>query len=136
MRCAEYLFVKMLPLNHLLMYVWESCAIEIFVMRQQENIMLKEFIDVLMQPMAILGLIGQTAFFSRFLVQWIVSEKKGESVVPVAFWYLSIIGGMLMLIYAVWRRDPIFTLGQSIGILVYSRNLMLIHRKGRAAESE
>jgi len=98
--------------------------------------MLKEFMDVLMQPMAILGLIGQTAFFSRFLVQWIVSEKKGESVVPVSFWYLSISGGILTLIYAIWRRDPIFTMGQSIGILVYSRNLVLIHRRAKKTISE
>ena len=98
--------------------------------------MLKDFIDVLMQPMAILGLIGQTAFFSRFLVQWIVSEKKGESVVPVSFWYLSISGGILTLIYAIWRRDPIFTMGQSIGILVYTRNLMLIHRRAKKTISE
>jgi len=91
--------------------------------------MLNEFVDVLMQPMAILGLVGQVSFFSRFLVQWIVSEKKGESVVPVAFWYLSLCGGLLMLIYAVWRRDPIFTMGQTVGIFVYTRNLMLISRK-------
>jgi lipid-A-disaccharide synthase-like uncharacterized protein len=91
--------------------------------------MLKEFMDVLVQPMAVLGLVGQVAFFSRFLVQWIVSEKKGESVVPVAFWYFSIVGGVLMLIYAVWRRDPIFTMGQSIGVFVYTRNLMLIHKR-------
>jgi len=91
--------------------------------------MLKEFMDVLVQPMAILGLVGQAAFFSRFLVQWIVSEKKGESVMPVAFWYLSIVGGLLMLVYAIWRRDPIFTMGQSIGVFVYTRNLMLIHKR-------
>jgi lipid-A-disaccharide synthase-like uncharacterized protein len=91
--------------------------------------MLNEFVDVLMQPMAILGLVGQVSFFSRFLVQWIVSEKKGESVVPVAFWYLSLCGGLLMLIYAVWRRDPVFTMGQTVGIFVYTRNLMLISRK-------
>jgi lipid-A-disaccharide synthase-like uncharacterized protein len=96
--------------------------------------MLKEFIDVLMQPMAVLGLVGQVSFFSRFLVQWIVSEKKGESVVPVAFWYLSLGGGVLMLIYAIWRRDPIFTMGQSVGIFVYTRNLMLIYKRKRIDE--
>lgn len=98
--------------------------------------MMKEFFEVLVQPMALLGLVGQTCFFSRFLVQWIVSEKKGRSVVPTVFWYLSIGGGLLMLVYAVWRRDPVFTLGQSVGILVYTRNLMLIHRRRRSHATE
>ena len=94
---------------------------------------LREFMDVMAQPMAILGLVGQVCFFSRFLVQWIVSEKRGISTVPVVFWYLSIVGGFLMLIYAIWRRDPIFTLGQTVGVFVYTRNLMLIHGRKRRA---
>ena len=92
---------------------------------------LKEFIEPLMQPMGIVGIVGQTMFFSRFLVQWIASEKKGESVIPIAFWYLSMAGGLLTLCYAIWRKDPIFTAGQSVGITVYTRNLILIYRKKR-----
>lgn len=92
---------------------------------------MKEFLDVLMQPMGIFGLVGQSCFFSRFLVQWIVSEKRGESVMPLSFWYLSLIGGTMTLMYAIWRRDPVFTLGQSVGVFVYTRNLMLIKRGRR-----
>lgn len=79
------------------------------------------------------GLLGQAAFASRFLVQWITSEARRESVIPIAFWYLSVTGGVILLSYAVHIRDPVFTLGQSFGLIVYIRNLMLIHRKGSAA---
>ena len=91
-----------------------------------------EFMTVLGQPMALFGIIGQAVFFSRFLVQWVVSEREGRSTVPLAFWYLSIAGATLTLIYAIWRRDPVFTAGQSIGFFVYARNLVLIHRARRA----
>ena len=90
---------------------------------------LKHFVDVLVQPMGLLGLLGQALFFSRFLVQWIESEKRGRSVVPLSFWYLSIGGGGLLLLYALWRKDPVITLGQAVGLFVYVRNLMLIHRR-------
>lgn len=90
---------------------------------------LKHFLDVLAHPIGLLGLLGQTLFFSRFLVQWIASEKKGRSVVPLSFWYLSIGGGGLLLVYALWRKDPVITLGQTVGLFVYIRNLMLIHRR-------
>jgi lipid-A-disaccharide synthase-like uncharacterized protein len=76
-----------------------------------------------------LGFIAQALFSTRFLVQWIASERAGESVVPVAFWFLSLAGGLLLLSYAVWRRDPVFILGQSAGAFVYIRNLVLIWRK-------
>jgi lipid-A-disaccharide synthase-like uncharacterized protein len=79
--------------------------------------------------MAVVGLVGQACFFSRFLVQWIASEKEGESVVPIVFWYLSLGGGLLVLIYAIWRQEPIFAMGQCVGVFVYTRNLMLIRRK-------
>ena len=92
---------------------------------------LAKFIEPLKHPIGALGLIAQMMFFSRFLVQWLVSEKKGESTVPIAFWYLSLAGGVLLLIYALWRTDPVITLGQSVGLLVYTRNLMLIYRKRR-----
>lgn len=90
---------------------------------------LKHFMDVLATPMGMLGLLGQALFFSRFLVQWVASEKKGRSVVPLSFWYLSIGGGGLLLIYALWRKDPVIVLGQAVGLLVYVRNLMLIARR-------
>ncbi|MBN1557583.1 MAG: lipid-A-disaccharide synthase N-terminal domain-containing protein [Lentisphaerae bacterium] len=85
-----------------------------------------------MHPLGALGLIGQCLFFSRFLLQWVVSEKRRESTMPVGFWYLSLAGGVLVFSYALWRRDPVITLGQSVGIFVYTRNLVLIYRKRRA----
>ena len=90
---------------------------------------LRHFMDVLASPMGLLGMAGQALFFSRFLVQWVASEKKGRSTVPLSFWYLSIGGGGLLLFYAIWRKDPVITLGQAVGLFVYVRNLMLIHRR-------
>ncbi len=77
----------------------------------------------------IFGLLGQFFFFMRFVVQWIVSEKKGKSVIPEAFWYLSIVGSVILLFYAIYKKDPVFILGQSVGSIVYIRNIMLIHGK-------
>ena len=77
----------------------------------------------------IIGFIGQGVFASRFIVQWIYSERIGESSIPIIFWYLSIVGGICLLIYAIFRKDPVIILGQSFGILVYTRNLILIYRK-------
>ena len=74
--------------------------------------------------------LGQGLFFGRWLIQWIVSERQAESRMPIAFWYLSLVGGLITLAYAIYRRDPVFIAGQSIGALVYIRNLMLIHRQG------
>ena len=81
----------------------------------------------------IVGFLGQAVFTARFLVQWIASEKKRDSVVPVAFWWLSLQGGLLLLIYAIHRRDPVFIVGQSMGMVVYVRNLMLVGKKKRRA---
>jgi len=75
-----------------------------------------------------LGFFAQAMFSMRFLIQWIASEKAGKSVVPVVFWYFSIAGSALLLLYAIHRRDPVFILGQSAGIFIYSRNLYLIYR--------
>ena len=97
---------------------------------------LKHFMDVLASQMGMLGMLGQVLFFSRFLVQWIASEKKGQSVVPLSFWFLSIGGGFLLLIYALWRKDPVITLGQLVGLFVYVRNLMLIHRHKSAQPAD
>jgi lipid-A-disaccharide synthase-like uncharacterized protein len=75
-----------------------------------------------------IGFLGQGLFFGRWVVQWITSEKKSESQVPVSFWYMSLIGGLITLAYAIYRADPVFIAGQSIGSIVYVRNLMLISR--------
>jgi lipid-A-disaccharide synthase-like uncharacterized protein len=80
----------------------------------------------------LLGFAGQAFFFSRFLVQWAVAEKRGESVVPTAFWYLSICGGLILLLYSVHLLDPVFIAGQALGTIVYVRNLVLIHKKKKA----
>lgn len=77
----------------------------------------------------IVGFVGQGLFASRFIVQWIFSEKKGESYIPVIFWYLSIFGGLGLLTYAIFRKDPVIILGQSFGIFIYLRNLILIYKK-------
>src|SRR3989442_4990574 len=77
------------------------------------------------------GFLGQAFFSMRFLVQWIASERKGESVVPVSFWFFSIGGGLTLLVYALYRADPVFILGQGAGLFVYCRNLYLIRRKAR-----
>ena len=75
-----------------------------------------------------IGLLGQALFSARFLVQWIASERRKRSVVPLAFWYFSVGGGITLLGYAIYRRDPVFILGQSAGLVVYARNLWLIYR--------
>ena len=80
-----------------------------------------------------IGLLGQAFFSSRFLVQWIATERRRESVVPVAFWYFSIGGGLTLLAYAIYRQDPVFILGQGAGLFVYARNLYFIRRRGASA---
>ena len=75
------------------------------------------------------GLLGQLCFSARFLVQWIASERRKESVVPTEFWYFSIGGGLVLLIYAIYRVDPVFILGQGAGLLVYARNLYFIRKR-------
>lgn len=78
-----------------------------------------------------LGLIGQIAFSGRMLVQWIVSEKKRESVIPEIFWWLSLAGGALLFTYFVWRQDLVGVLGQSSGLVIYARNIKLIKKRAR-----
>jgi lipid-A-disaccharide synthase-like uncharacterized protein len=77
----------------------------------------------------VLGFTAQLAFTGRFLVQWIASERCGKSVVPISFWYLSLVGSTGLLLYAAVRADPVFILGQSLGSLIYIRNLVLIYRE-------
>ena len=81
------------------------------------------------------GLAGQTVFGARFFVQWLRSERAGRSLVPVVFWYLSLAGGVLLLLYALHRRDLVFTLGQAAGLAIYARNLYLIRRPLAAGPS-
>ncbi len=77
----------------------------------------------------IIGLLAQAAFTGRFVVQWLASERCGKSVVPISFWYLSIAGSSGLLFYSIIRADPVFVLGQSLGLFIYSRNLVLIYRE-------
>lgn len=79
----------------------------------------------------IIGFLAQGMFASRFLVQWIASERQRKSVIPIQFWFLSLIGGFMLLMYAIYRKDPVFILGQSTGVIIYSRNLMLIYHRKR-----
>jgi lipid-A-disaccharide synthase-like uncharacterized protein len=84
----------------------------------------------------VFGLAAQAAFTARFLVQWIASERRGKSYVPIAFWYLSLLGGAMLLTYAAfWKRDVVVTIGQTTGCVVYVRNLMLLRKERLAAES-
>jgi lipid-A-disaccharide synthase-like uncharacterized protein len=79
------------------------------------------------------GFLGQFLFMMRFLWQWIQSERQRRSVIPIAFWYFSLAGGMTLFAYAVHRGDPVFITGQMLGVIVYTRNLLLIRRERRAA---
>ena len=79
-----------------------------------------------------IGFLGQALFGSRFVVQWVYSERARRSVIPQAFWYLSGLGGLTLLSYAVWRLDPVFIAGQAAGLLVYARNLQLLRMERRA----
>ena len=83
----------------------------------------------------ILGFIAQALFTARFLVQWIASERAGRSVIPMAFWVFSIFGGALLLIYALYRKDVVFILGQAFSFFVYARNLYFVMRERKATEA-
>jgi lipid-A-disaccharide synthase-like uncharacterized protein len=83
----------------------------------------------------VLGFAGQALFASRFFLQWLASERQKRSVMPVGFWFFSLGGSLLLLAYAIHRRDPVFILGQSTGFLIYSRNLQLIFREKKANAS-
>jgi lipid-A-disaccharide synthase-like uncharacterized protein len=74
------------------------------------------------------GFLGQGLFFTRWIVQWFRSEREQQSKIPLSFWYLSLIGGLITLAYAIYRKDPVFIAGQGVGAVVYLRNLVLIYR--------
>ena len=81
----------------------------------------------------LIGICGQLSFTARFVVQWLVSERRGKSVVPTSFWWLSLLGGSALLSYAISRRDPVITAGQAMGLIVYIRNLILVKRAQTSA---
>lgn len=84
----------------------------------------------------IIGFTGQAIFTARFLAQWVASERKRDSVVPVAFWWLSLMGGMTLLMYAVHKEDPVIIVGQSMGVFIYIRNLMLVQKRKKRIAKE
>jgi len=79
--------------------------------------------------MIVVGFGGQFLFAMRFIIQWITSEGAKRSVIPVVFWYFSIGGGSVLLLYAIWRQDPVIIAGQGLGLFIYFRNLIFIHRE-------
>ena len=80
----------------------------------------------------VIGFLGQALFSARFLVQWVASERARRSIVPHAFWFLSLAGGATLLSYAIYREDPVFIVGQGAGLFIYLRNLVLIRREAAA----
>jgi lipid-A-disaccharide synthase-like uncharacterized protein len=86
----------------------------------------------------VLGFVAQGLFTARFLVQWIASERARASVIPISFWFFSVGGGFLLLIYALYRRDPVFIAGQGLGLFVYLRNLyfIVVHGRQTAVDSK
>jgi lipid-A-disaccharide synthase-like uncharacterized protein len=84
----------------------------------------------------IIGFTGQAVFASRFLIQWIVSERASKSVIPNVFWWISLAGSMILLSYAIHKLDPVFIMGQSCGFLIYSRNLYLIKKEGKNKKND
>jgi len=82
----------------------------------------------------LVGFGGQVLFMGRFVIQWLISERQRRSVIPVSFWYLSILGALVLLAYALHRRDPVFVAGQGLGVAIYLRNLRLIRLERAQAE--
>ena len=80
----------------------------------------------------IIGFVGQGFFSARFIVQWIMSEIKKQSIIPLGFWYFSLLGGATLFAYALHKEDPVFIVGQGAGLLIYSRNLYLIRKRSRS----
>lgn len=96
--------------------------------------MLEKLTETLLTPLAVFGFAAQFVFMSRFVVQWYVSERARRSMVPEAFWWLSLVGGLMLGLYALLRQDPVFVAGQGLGVTIYTRNLILIHRRRRRVQ--
>ncbi len=90
--------------------------------------LLAKYADKILNPWIIVGFLGQLLFFGRFVVQWIASEKQKQSVIPVQFWYFSLAGGLLLLVYSISIGDIVFTAGSVLNLFIYIRNLVLIKR--------
>ena len=118
MGCISFLSIKIeliaIKVSNFLIFMFPF--LDSYLGKNPENIMI------------IIGFGGQALFGARFLIQWITSENAKKSVIPVAFWYFSITGGLVLLTYAIWRKDPVIIAGQSVGILIYARNLYFIHK--------
>jgi lipid-A-disaccharide synthase-like uncharacterized protein len=82
------------------------------------------------------GIVAQLLFTARFLVQWLTSERVGQSVMPLSFWYFSMAGGAMTLVYGIVKREPIIIMGQALAVVIYVRNLMLIFRNRARARAE
>ena len=80
-----------------------------------------------------IGFVGQICFSCRFIVQWLASEREKKSIIPVAFWYFSVLGGCTLLAYAIYKKDPVFIMGQSTGLFVYFRNLYFVKQEPKIA---
>ena len=93
--------------------------------------MIVRFLEELKNPWVLFGFGAQFLFFLRFFVQWIASERRGKSYIPVVFWWFSLGGGSMLFLYACQRADPVFIAGQGLGCLIYIRNLVLIYRRQR-----
>ncbi|UCG33773.1 MAG: lipid-A-disaccharide synthase N-terminal domain-containing protein [Phycisphaerales bacterium] len=91
--------------------------------------MISDFLRELRNPWVLFGFGAQFLFFLRFFVQWLASERRGKSYIPVIFWWFSLAGGSMLFVYACQRRDPVFIAGQGLGCLIYIRNLILIYRR-------
>ena len=83
----------------------------------------------------IIGFVGQGFFSARFIVQWIMSEIKKQSIIPIGFWYFSLLGGVTLFAYALYKEDPVFIVGQGAGLLIYTRNLYLIRKRSKTDKS-
>jgi lipid-A-disaccharide synthase-like uncharacterized protein len=88
-----------------------------------------QLIENLRNPWVIVGFLGQGIFSARFLLQWVQSERAGRSIMPLAFWWLSLVGSALLLTYSLHKQDLVFILGQSAGFIVYTRNLVLLRKE-------
>ncbi len=93
--------------------------------------MWQEILDKALDPIRVLGIVGQLIFAGRFMLQWVVSERRGESVIPIGFWWCSIVGGTMTLLYGILATEAPVIMGQLFANVVYTRNLVLVYRKRR-----